>query len=205
MTIPPDLANYIVQYGYLAVFSLIFLQELGVPNPVPNEAILLFAGYLASEKILSFPLILIAGISADFVGTSILYFIFYFFGDRILKRAPRWLPIEKIEIIKQRVAKRGWWGVFIGRLLPYLRGYASVAAGLLKIPPKSFLSSVVITAIIWSGGYVIIGRLLGHQWNKAMASLKLWQILAILAVLIFIFFYVAPKIRQSIKKTKQKL
>jgi membrane protein DedA with SNARE-associated domain len=203
MLIPPELSAYIIKYGYLAVFGLIFVQELGVPNPVPNEIILLFAGYLASIKILSFPLILLAGISADFIGTSILYAVFYFFGGQILKHAPSWLPVQKIEDIKQRVAKRGWWGVFIGRLLPYLRGYASVAAGLLKIPPKKFLSSVIITAVIWSGGYVTAGRLLGKQWDKFASGLQLWQVLTIVIGGIILIFFIIPAIIKRIKKLKQ--
>jgi membrane protein DedA with SNARE-associated domain len=200
MALPPELANFIVTYGYFAVFSLIFIQELGVPNPVPNEVILLFAGYLASIKVLSFPLILLAGISADFIGTTILYGVFYFFGDQILKHAPRWLPVAKIENIKQRVAKRGGWGVFLGRLLPYLRGYASVAAGLLKIPPKKFLLSVIVSAIIWSGGYVVLGRVLGKQWDAAVSKLSLWEILAMVIGAIVLIFYVIPAAVKRIRK-----
>jgi len=200
MVLPPELAHYIITYGYFAVFLLIFLQELGVPNPVPNEVILLFAGYLASIKVLSFPLILLAGISADFIGTSALYAVFYFFGDQILKHAPRWLPVQKIENIKQRVAKKGGWGVFLGRLLPYLRGYASVAAGLLKIPPKKFLLSVVVSAIIWSGGYVTLGRVLGKQWDAALSKLNLWEILAIVIGAIVLIFYLIPAAVKLIRK-----
>jgi len=42
------LSAYILKYGYIAIFSLVFLQEIGVPNPVPNEVVLLFSGYLSS-------------------------------------------------------------------------------------------------------------------------------------------------------------
>ena len=203
MLIPPELSIYIIKYGYLAVFGLIFVQELGVPNPVPNEVILLFAGYLASIKILSFPLILAAGISADFIGTTILYAVFYFFGDQIIKHAPSWLPVQKIESIKQKVHKRGGWGVFLGRLLPYLRGYASVAAGLLKIPPKKFLTSVIISAIIWSGGYVTVGRLLGKQWDKFASGLKLWEVLAIVIGAVILIFFIIPAIIRRLRRPKQ--
>ncbi|MCX6740828.1 MAG: hypothetical protein NTY61_00295 [Candidatus Parcubacteria bacterium] len=44
---PHSLAVFITHYGYLAIFFLVFLQEIGVPNPVPNELVLLFSGYLA--------------------------------------------------------------------------------------------------------------------------------------------------------------
>jgi membrane protein DedA with SNARE-associated domain len=42
-----EVALYITKYGYLAIFLLVLLQELGLPNPVTNEFVLLFSGYLA--------------------------------------------------------------------------------------------------------------------------------------------------------------
>jgi membrane protein DedA with SNARE-associated domain len=46
----PTLSAYIIKYGYIALFSLVFLQEIGVPNNVPNELVLLFSGYLTGVK-----------------------------------------------------------------------------------------------------------------------------------------------------------
>jgi membrane protein DedA with SNARE-associated domain len=45
---PPELILYITKYGYIAIFVLIFLQEIGAPNPIPNEFVLLYSGYLKS-------------------------------------------------------------------------------------------------------------------------------------------------------------
>jgi len=193
---PPALAAYIVKYGYLAVFSTIFLQEIGIPNPVPNEIILLFAGYLASTGVLKFSLILLFGIAGDFIGTTALYLVFYFFGDRIMHLASRWFPAEKIEKFKANINRRGSLGVFLGRLVPYLRGYASVAAGLMKIPPSKFLPAVVASAMIWSGGYVTAGRLLGKRWQKVAEHLTVGKILVGVIVVAILFLFVIPKIKK---------
>jgi membrane protein DedA with SNARE-associated domain len=202
MILPPELANYIIKYGYWAVFSLIFAQELGVPNPVPNEVILLFAGYLASTGVLKLPLIFLFAVAADIIGTTVLYAVFYFFGDQIIKHAPRWLPVQKIESIKQKVAKKGSWGIFVGRMLPYLRGYASVAAGLLKIPPRKFLIAIVVPAIIWSGGYVIAGRLIGNGWQRFASNLSPVRSIIVLVIFLFLIFYVIPKVLKYIRRKK---
>jgi membrane protein DedA with SNARE-associated domain len=82
---PPELAYYIVEYGYLIIFGLVFFQELGVPNPIPNELVLLFAGYLASIGTLDFVWLIVTVVAADFIGTAILYSVFYYYGKRILK------------------------------------------------------------------------------------------------------------------------
>ncbi|MDD5221424.1 MAG: DedA family protein [Candidatus Pacebacteria bacterium] len=202
-----EILDFLSKYGYWAIFSVIFIQELGVPSPAPNEVVLLFAGYLASIGKLSFPLILLSGIAGDFIGTIVLYSIFYYFGKKILKHAPKWLPVEKIEKLQERIKKKGNWGVFLGRLLPYLRGYSSIAAGLLKIPPRMFIPSVIASAIIWSGSYVIAGRLIGEKWRIVADKLSPINVLIILAFILIIFFIIIPKIKRYYKnkKTEQKL
>jgi membrane protein DedA with SNARE-associated domain len=69
----PTLSAYIITYGYIAIFSLVFLQEIGIPNPVPNEVVLLFSGYLSSVGKLDYITVLIAVIAADAIGSSLLY------------------------------------------------------------------------------------------------------------------------------------
>ena len=104
---PPELAAYIAKYAYLAVFSLVFIQELGVPNPVPNELVMLFSGYLVSTGVLKFPLVFLAAVSADFIGTTVLYFVFYLFGSRIIAKKPSWLPIsvqKNPETVRKNIA-----------------------------------------------------------------------------------------------------
>jgi membrane protein DedA with SNARE-associated domain len=163
-----EIALYITKYGYLAIFLLVFLQELGVPNPVTNEFVLLFSGYLAFSGILDLWLVVLTAVAADLIGTTILYAVFYRFGGYIMDHRPRWIPIsrEHIDRIAQKISKRQRWGIYVGRLLPFLRGYASVAAGLLPIEPKVFIPAVIVSAITWSGGYVIAGRLLGPYWEQ---------------------------------------
>jgi len=198
---PQEVANYIIQYGYLTIFSLVFLQEIGVPNPVTNELVLLFSGYLAYTGRLSLTLVILTVVAADFLGTSLLYFVFYLFGEYILAHAPKWLPVEKIHKLKARVEERGRWGIFAGRLLPYVRGYTSVAAGLLQIPPTVFLSAVVLSAVIWSGGYVVIGRLLGKHWDTIISKLGFWQFAFAALIILFLVFYIAPWVHKKIKES----
>jgi len=201
---PPELSDYIIKYGYLTIFSLVFLQEIGVPNPVPNELILLFSGYLASIGKLSFVLVMLTVVLADFIGTSLLYFVFYFIGQRILTKNYRWLPKEKIDRLIKRISQRGQWGIYVGRLIPYLRGYTSVAAGLLRIKPHIFLPVVLGSAITWSGGYAIAGKLLGSQYENLASKISAWKIAVAGAALLVIIFFVIPRISRFIKNKKQK-
>jgi membrane protein DedA with SNARE-associated domain len=180
-----ELVLFITRYGYLAIFMLVFLQELGVPNPVTNEFVLLFSGYLAFAGVLNLWLVVLTAVSADCIGTTILYAVFYRFGEHIMRCRPRWFPISRTHIdrIAQTISERRQWGIYLGRLIPFLRGYASVAAGILPIRPKIFLPAVIVSAITWSGGYVIAGKLLGPYWEQVAVKLGLVEGLVLLVAL----------------------
>ena len=189
---PPDLADYIVRYGYIAIFLLVFSQEIGIPNPVPNELVLLYSGYLTYTGALNFFTAFFAAVMGDFIGTSILFTFFYFFGKKIMKKKPKWLLLqkEKIEKLTKLISGKDRWGVFLGRLIPYVRGYASVAAGLIQYPPRVFLPMVAFSAALWSGGYVFAGSVMGKYWEKTIESFMgtTSTIYLILGALLAIFF-----------------
>ncbi len=197
-----ELIRYIITYGYPTIFSLVFLQEVGIPNPVPNEFILLFSGYLTSTGQLSFFKVISTVVIADFIGTAALYFIFYFFGTALIKKAPKWLPIAKIESIKHKLSHKGLWSIYAGRLIPYVRGYTSVAAGAVRLPPKVFLPAVLFSAITWSGGYVFIGKLLGPRWESVSDKIGWGNSIAVIVVGI-VAFVIAPKVYEKIKSRKK--
>jgi membrane protein DedA with SNARE-associated domain len=195
------LLSIVNDYGYLAVFTLVFLQELGIPNPVPNELVLLFAGALTTIGDLNYWLMMLIVIAADVVGTSILYFAFYFFEKSIMELLPKWLPInEQLDKIKDRILKNGKWGIFVGRLLPYLRGYVSVAAGVLNIPYKVFFPAIIIPALIWTGGYVTVGHFIGKEWKIVGDFIGQYQWLVLVALILGIAGYFYWQSRKYRKK-----
>jgi membrane protein DedA with SNARE-associated domain len=195
----PELAAYLSHYGYYAVFLFVFLQELGVPNPITNELVLIFCGYLSYTKTLNFLKVILVAISADFIGTSILFFTFFFFSKWVVSHSPKWLPLTgaTIEKMKKRFLKRGQRSIFIGRLTPFVRGYVSIAAGMLHVKPKLFLTTVIISAITWSGGLVLFGYLVGPYWNvmlRERGALENIGLLVLLAVgIIFVGRYFQKK------------
>jgi membrane protein DedA with SNARE-associated domain len=205
----PELISYITEYGYFAIFGLVFLQEIGVPNPVPNEFVLLFSGYLTSIGTLSFPLVILTVVAADFIGTAVLYVIFYFFGKHILAHKPKWIPLsnEKIEKMIRKISGRGKLEIYLGRLIPYLRSYISIAAGILQTRPKTYLIAVLASAATWSGGYVIIGNRMGSYWETFIGKVGNFQnflfLLVLLPVFVFCIKYLFRKYKErKIKKEK---
>lgn len=199
---PPEVIFEIEKYGYLAVFILIFLQETGVPNPIPNELVLFFCGYLTFTGALAFPLVILFAVLADFTGTNILYIVFYFFGHYILNHKPRWLPISQTAInkLERRISSGGKRMVYIGRITPFIRGYTSVACGLIQIRPKIFLPIALLSGITWSMAYVLLGRLVAPYWDTVSRNAGWYKgILLILLISVIVFFI----IRVIVKRRKQ--
>lgn len=188
---PGDLAYYISNYGCLAVFLFIFLQEVGMPNPIPNEFLLLFSGYLASSGMLYFPFVLVLCISADMLAAFILYLSFYFFGTYILAKKPRWIPVSAETIAKQsqRVEQQGVSSIVIGRLSPFIRGYVAVISGVLRVHPRKYGLIVFATSTIWASFYLTLGYFLAPYWNCVMSHIGMFKYIMIgllIAVLVFL-------------------
>jgi membrane protein DedA with SNARE-associated domain len=191
---PQELIQYVTHYGYLAIFILVFLQEIGMPNPFPNELLLMFSGYLSFKGLLFLPFVIITVFFADFLGTNLLYFIFYSTGTIVLKRKPKWFPLSEsvIDRLSKKISNGGQLSIFIFRLTPFTRGYASVISGLLQVKPKIFLPIAFISAITWASVYIIIGNLIGPSWDVYaihIVSLK-YILLVIVAVSICITLFV---------------
>lgn len=185
------LLGFVNDYGYWAVFILVFFQELGIPNPVPNELVLMFAGALTSIGGLNFWLTFLIAVFADFIGTTILFTVFYFFEHYIMEHISKWKGVnEKLERIKESLLKRGKWGIFVGRLMPYLRGYVSVAAGILNIPYRVFMPMVIVSATLWSGGYVVLGHFLGNQWEKVAQIIEQYKWSFLIVIISAIAFWI---------------
>ena len=113
--------------------------------------------------------------------------------------------MEKINRLKKKISGKGRRGVYLGRLLPYVRGYVSVAAGLIKIPPKEFLPAVFLSAITWSGGYALLGMLLGPSWESLIARFGLGTFFAAIVSVGLIVYFAWSKTSAMIKKRKEKI
>jgi membrane protein DedA with SNARE-associated domain len=197
----PTLSAYIIKYGYIAIFSLVFLQEIGVPNPVPNELVLLFSGYLTGVEKLNLIVVLITVIAADTMGSSLLYMVFYYFGQRLLQKWPNVIPSSKLAYFTARVSRKDLWSIYLGRLIPFVRGYTAVAAGLLKIPPGIFFPAVLFSALTWSGGYVIAGRLLGEEYPHVISKLSMEKFALVGLALLLIIIFLWPRIYHWLVKS----
>jgi membrane protein DedA with SNARE-associated domain len=195
--VPEEVVHFITRYGYTAIFILVFLQEIGMPNPIPNELLLMFSGYLSFKGFLYFPFVIFTIISADFIGTNILYVIFYNAGIYLIRKKPKWFPLsdKTIAQLTKKISEGGKFNIFLFRVTPFTRGYTSVITGLLRIKPGIFLPIALISAATWATIYVIAGYIIGPSWNlftgniNSFKYIMLTVLVAVFCMVMFVYFY----------------
>ena len=206
---PEEVIYYLTRYGYLAIFFLVFLQEVGMPNPLPNELLLIFSGYLSFTGLLFLPYVILSVVSADFIGTNLLYFLFYHAGAYLIHKKPKWLPLsEKImDYLKSKISKRGQLNIYIFRLTPFTRGYTSVITGLLQVKPKIFLPIALISSVTWTAVYVLTGYLIAPYWEMFTENLGSFKyvMLAVFALVLCIVLLVYYTRKRQRLKTKESI
>lgn len=167
-----------------------------MPNPFPNELLLMFSGYLSFKGLLYLPSVILTAVCADFIGTNILYFLFYHTGVYIMEKKPKWIPLpaKMIERLSCRISRGGQLSIYIFRLTPFTRGYTSVITGLLQIKPRVFLPIALISGITWATIYVVIGHYIGPSWHlftQNLGSFKyimLSVLIVILCIVLLVYF-----------------
>ncbi|MGA1978128.1 MAG: VTT domain-containing protein [Bacteroidales bacterium] len=201
-----ETVQFITEHGYAAVFLLVFLQEIGMPNPLPNELLLLLSGYLSYNKIFLFPMVILTAFFADFTGTNILYFTFYTAGTMLIKKIPKWFPFsrETLEHLTYKIDRGGYAAIFLLRLTPFTRGYTSVITGILRVKPGVFLPVAFLSAAIWSSAYITAGYLMGPSWNITSLSAGCVKYLILAALSAILLLIILKNFFNKVKKHKVK-
>jgi membrane protein DedA with SNARE-associated domain len=179
----------IAQYGLLAVFVLMVLESACIP--IPSEVTMLFGGalttasFLAPEQQLDFWLVVLAGTVGNLVGSWLAYWAGYTGGRPLVDRWGRYLLIRPHEVDRAHewFERRGQGAVFVGRLLPVIRTFISLPAGVVRMGFWRFTFYTVVGCLPWCLALTWIGALLGERWESAERLMRpfAWAIAVVLA------------------------
>ena len=158
------LVNTIGRMGYTGIISLMFLESSFFP--FPSEVVMPPAGYLAWKGEMSLSLVLISGIAGSLLGALFNYWIAVKFGRPFLLRWGKYFFVspESVDKADKFFLKHGHVSTLVGRLLPVIRQYISLPAGIARMPLKTFSLFTTIGAGAWVSVLTFAGYLLGeHQ------------------------------------------
>lgn len=154
----------ITQMGIAGVFLLSALESMNIP--IPSEVILPFSGFLASQGIFAFWVVVMAGTIGNVVGSLISYWVGSIVrGHSAMRRSER----VQAEIARAHVwmDKYGDWAILISRLLPVVRTFISFPLGVIKVYSVwRFTWLTFAGAFVWSYILTKIGFVLGENWQS---------------------------------------
>ena len=158
------LVETIGRMGYTGIISLMFLESSFFP--FPSEVVMPPAGYLAWKGEMSLSLVLLSGIAGSLLGALFNYWIAVKLGRPFLLKYGKYFFVspESINKADEFFSKHGHVSTLVGRLLPVIRQYISLPAGIARMPMKTFMLFTTIGAGAWVIVLTFAGYLLGeHQ------------------------------------------
>ena len=201
----PDLAQLLGHWGYLALFVVVVLGNLGVP--LPEETILALAGYLVWRGDMRLPVVLVVGVVSAVAGDNLGYWLGHRFGRHALPRYARWVlgHPERLATMEAFIERRGPFAVFVARFIPGIRFMAGPLAGGLGMRFTPFLAANVLGALIYVPTAVGAGYAIGYglgeyveRLQKAVGEVeRLILAVAIIGALAFIAWRVVHALRRQ--------
>jgi len=169
--------------GYPGLFALIVLESTMVP--IPSLLVMPFAGFLASRGVFSLPVILAVNSAAALTGSSLSYWFGAAGGKPLLEKYGKWIFVSRKDLQKTEAyfAGKGRYTVFVARFLPVVRHIISIPAGIARMPLRSFLTQTFLGSTVWGGGLMVLGYVLGEQWEGIAKTAKRYD-LAVAVVIV---------------------
>jgi membrane protein DedA with SNARE-associated domain len=168
--------HLIATYGYVAIFVLMVAESACLP--VPSELIMTFGGALAAGAVPGTSLNLIgviaAGVAGNVVGSYIAWAVGWYGGQPALRRWGHrlWLRDNDLDRATNWFARYGPRAVLIGRLLPVVRTFISLPAGIAGMKPVRFGIYTTIGCIPWTAALAYAGYAVGSNWQSIVKAFR---------------------------------
>src|SRR3989339_159247 len=182
---------FIDKTGYVGVFILSLVESAGIP--VPSEVVLPFSGFLAYSGRFSFLAVVVIATLANYFGSVILFLIGKSGGRWLLERYGKFLLISRhdLEVGDKWFYRHGAKVAFWGRLLPIVRTFISLPAGMARMDFCKFSAYTLAGAFPWNLLLAYVGFKAGANWNilRAYFHKADYAIVGVSAILLSWFLY----------------
>lgn len=188
-----SITSFISFAGYPSLVVLMALESMVVP--LPSEAVMPFAGFLISQGRFTFVGIVLASTLGSFIGSMLSYWIGQYGGKKFIKRYGTYVFLneEHLEKTEKFFKHRGKLTVFLGRLIPVVRHFISLTAGMAQMNKTTFLLYTIVGAAIWNAILTFVGLELGKNWEILRKYSEMADVFVILFMMIGIGFLFLKK------------
>ena len=185
------------QWGYTGIILLMFLESSFFP--FPSEIVITPAGYLAAQGQMSLSLVIAAGIAGSVLGAGFNYWVAVKWGRPFFIRYGRYFLVSEksLDRAEQFFARHGHISTFVGRLLPGIRQYISLPAGLARMNLPLFMIFTALGAGIWVTILALLGYLIGNNQELIGRYLHQVMIVVLLACLVLVAGYILVRRKRA--------
>jgi membrane protein DedA with SNARE-associated domain len=198
------LVSQISHHGYLAVFILMLIEASCIP--IPSEVIMLFGGALAGGLTvagvhvhLDIVGVALSGVAGDLIGALVAYTVGRVGGRPLVERWGRYVLLRTRDLDRAEAffKRRGDLAVMVGRVVPVVRSFISLPAGVAEMPPVRFAIFTVIGGLPWIFGLALAGDAVAANWHHVEKYFTVITIVLAVIVVAVIVGWVVRRLRES--------
>jgi membrane protein DedA with SNARE-associated domain len=191
------MVGLIAATSYAGIFVLMALESACIP--LPSEVTMPFAGFLVSQGAMSFWLVVLAGALGNLVGSLFAFAAGWRMEERLLRgfirRHGKWVLMTEHDYDQAEVwfRRHGEIVVFVSRLLPIVRTFISLPAGVARMNVMRFSIYTFVGSLLWSALLTYVGVQLGEHWHDLSGIWHQFDAVIGLAIVAAIAFYIWHK------------
>ncbi|MBU0722387.1 DedA family protein [Patescibacteria group bacterium] len=189
--------NSISSLSYLGIGIMMAIESACVP--LPSEIIMPFAGFLAAQGKFNLLGVALAGALGCVAGSVIAYAVGIWAGRAFIEKYGKYILISRhdLAMADNFFNKYGSSAIFFSRLLPVVRTFISLPAGIAKMNFNKFVIYTFFGSLPWCLALAYIGQKLGNHWNVLAPYFHKFDFVIVLIIIVAMVWYVKRHLRKS--------
>jgi membrane protein DedA with SNARE-associated domain len=183
--------HFITSGGYLAIFVLCVAQSCCIPTS--SELTMALAGYLAYKHQFSLPGVIAVAALGELIGAYIAWVIGRTGGRAFVGRYGRYILLTRTDLDRAEdwYGRHRRGGVFVGRLIPVIRNFVAIVAGVAEVPLVPFGIFTALGSLVWDGAWAGIGYGIGSKYKEITKDFSdAGYVLALLVIIAIVVVFV---------------
>ena len=187
--------SFLTSAGYGALILFGFLEACCIP--ISSEITFGFAGVLAFQGHLNLILVIIIGTLAELAGSFASFSVGRWGGRPLVDRVGKYVLITRTDVDRAErfLEGKGAWAVPVGRMIPVIRAFISIVAGLIEMPPLRFTVLSLIGTVVYVSAFSVIGYAVGSAWENVAHDVSVIGYVVVALVVVAIVAFVAIRLR----------
>jgi len=186
--------------GYGGIILLMAAESACIP--IPSEVIMPLSGYLAWKGTLSLTGVILAGALGSMLGSLVAYYAGLRLGRPFIVRYGRYILLKEsdLDTAERWFAKYGGKATFIARLVPIVRTFISLPAGIAKMDIKRFTVYSFVGSVPWCAFLAYVGYVLEDSWRVVFDRYGHYVDLAVVVGVVVLISYIVWAHRKRVKR-----